>query len=90
MRQVHRAVLRVGPLALRVKNVKVVAADSAHHFGPHLVNLGGVGGAQITHLLANLPRAPVGRFEATHIDQRAVCQPGLRAQHVMHHVAVSD
>ena len=45
MCQVDGAVSRVGPLALRLEDIEVVASDAAHHFRPQVVNILGVSNA---------------------------------------------
>ena len=90
MRQVDRAIGRVGPLVLVAKNVQVVARHAAQDFGPVGVYFSGVLLRQIAHKVANLARAALGFFIGAKFEQTAIGQPSLSPQHVVHHVAVSD
>ncbi|KWT97635.1 hypothetical protein APY03_1331 [Variovorax sp. WDL1] len=88
--QVDTAVGGVGPLALVVEDVEVVAGDAPHHLGPALGDLGAVLPCQLLHVLGDAGGARAERGDGAEVHQFAVRQPGARAEHVVHHVAVGD
>ncbi len=91
VRQVHAAVGRVGLLALVVEDVEVVARDATHHLGPVRGDLArGAGVPARAHELRDVGRAHAHRADRAELHQFAIGQPGTRAQHVVHHVAVGD
>ena len=88
--EVDAAVAGVGPLALRMEDVEVVAGHAAHHLRPVRLDLAALGVGQAPHEVGDraLLRAEGGhRPEA---QQAAVGEPRRDAQHVVHHVAVGD
>ena len=94
VRQVQAAVAGVGPLALRMKNIQVVATHPTHDLGPDLADV-------LFHRIRNLEETrdqlretTRGQLHVTAVSKPtevslcAVLQNGVDAQHVVNHVAV--
>ncbi len=90
MGQVDAAVGRVGPLALVVEDVEVVARHAAHDLGPVRVDFRPVLLRQPVHELRNARRAARGLGDGAEVQQLAIGHPGAGAAHVVHHVAVGN
>ena len=90
MRQIDRAVGGVGPHVLVAEDIQVVARHATQHFGPMGLDLRPQLGGELLHALTELTLCPLALVEAAQRQQRAIGQPGLCPQHVVHHVAVGD
>ncbi len=88
VRQVDAAVVGVGPLALRVEDVEVVAGDAAQHLRPALADLARVARGELAHEAGDGARAaaqarPPGRSRPAcrrpaRRSRRARCAPCCR------------
>ncbi|MCG3189048.1 MAG: hypothetical protein LKCHEGNO_01291 [Burkholderiaceae bacterium] len=90
VRQVDRAVDAVRPLAHRLEDIEVVAADAPHHARPARLDVVVARLDEAPNEARGGRRAPAQRGQRSGVQRRAVGQPQVHAQHVVHHVAVRD
>src|SRR5258706_13513851 len=90
MGQVDAAVGRVWPLALRVKDVEVVAGDAAHHLRPACLDLVALLVCKTMHEVGDLALSGAQTRDGAEGHQPAVREPRVDAGNVVHHVPVGN
>ena len=90
MRQIDATVRGVGPLALIAEDVEVVAAHPSHDGWPYTLDFGMMFRGQRLRQIADLFGASACSRLIAEVSNAAVGQPRLSAQHVVHHIAVSN